>query len=53
MSRRKKYFDMYPLEEITIPDLDEAKKDLEDVPPMAYMRGFQKLALLLSKYHGG
>jgi uncharacterized sulfatase len=34
----KKYFDMYPLEEITIPDLDEAKKDLEDVPPMAYMR---------------
>lgn len=34
----KKYFDMYPLEEITIPDLDEAKKDLEDVPPMAYTR---------------
>ncbi|MDB4556856.1 sulfatase-like hydrolase/transferase, partial [Akkermansiaceae bacterium] len=28
----KKYFDMYPLEEITIPDLDEAKRDLEDVP---------------------
>ena len=34
----KKYFDMYPLEEITIPDLNEAQKDLEDVPPMAYMR---------------
>lgn len=34
----KKYFDMYPLEEITLPDLDEAKKDLEDVPPMAVMR---------------
>ena len=34
----KKYFDMYPLSEITIPDLDEAKKDLEDVPPMAIQR---------------
>lgn len=34
----KKYFDMYPLEEITMPDLEEAKRDLEDVPPMAVMR---------------
>jgi len=34
----KRYFDMYPLEEITIPDLDEAKADLEDVPAMAVMR---------------
>ncbi|MAS93190.1 MAG: iduronate sulfatase [Verrucomicrobiales bacterium] len=34
----KKYFDMYPLEQITMPDLDEAKKDLEDVPPMAIQR---------------
>lgn len=34
----KKYFDMYPLSEITMPDLDEAKKDLEDVPPMAVQR---------------
>jgi len=31
----KKYFDMYPLEQITMQDLDEAKKDLEDVPAMA------------------
>ncbi|MCB1230070.1 MAG: sulfatase [Verrucomicrobiae bacterium] len=34
----KKYFDLYPLDEITMPDLEEAKKDLEDVPPMAIMR---------------
>lgn len=34
----KKYFDMYPLEEITIPDLDQAKEDLQDVPPMAVQR---------------
>ena len=34
----KKYFDMYPLDEITIPDVDEAKKDLLDVPPMAIQR---------------
>ena len=34
----KKYFDMYPLEEITMQDLEEAKKDLEDVPPMAIRR---------------
>lgn len=34
----KKYFDMYPLDKITLPDLEEAKQDLEDVPPMAVMR---------------
>jgi len=34
----KKYFDMYPLEEITMQDPEEAKKDLEDVPPMAIRR---------------
>jgi len=34
----KKYFDLYPLEDIEIPDLEEAKADLEDVPPMAVQR---------------
>ena len=34
----RKYFDLYPLEEITMPDLDEAKCDLEDVPAMAVQR---------------
>ncbi len=34
----KKYFDMYALDEITMPDLDEAKADLKDVPPMAIQR---------------
>lgn len=34
----KKYFDLYPLEEIEIPDLEEAKTDLLDVPPMAIQR---------------
>ena len=34
----KRYFDLYPLEEITIPDLEEAKADLADVPPMAVLR---------------
>lgn len=34
----KKYFDLYPLETITMPDLDEAKRDLEDVPSMAISR---------------
>lgn len=34
----KKYFDLYPLESITMPSLEEAKKDLEDVPPMAIQR---------------
>ena len=34
----KRYFDMYPLDEITIPDLKKAKEDLKDVPPMAIKR---------------
>ncbi len=34
----KKYFDLYDINEIALPDLDAAKKDLEDVPPMAYLR---------------
>ena len=34
----KKYFDLYPLEEITLPDLEDAKADLADVPPMAIQR---------------
>ncbi len=34
----KKYFDLYPLDEITIPDLDQAKADLADVPAMAITR---------------
>ncbi|MBF0196541.1 MAG: sulfatase [Planctomycetes bacterium] len=34
----KKYFDLYPLESITIPDLKEAKKDLEDVPALSIAR---------------
>ncbi|TWT73408.1 sulfatase [Allorhodopirellula solitaria] len=34
----KKYFDMYPLDEITMPNLEEAKADLDDVPPMAIQR---------------
>jgi uncharacterized sulfatase len=34
----RKYFDLYPLDSITMPDLGEARKDLEDVPPMAIMR---------------
>ena len=34
----KKYFDLYPLDEISMPDLEAAKRDLEDVPPMAVMR---------------
>ncbi|MEO0413614.1 MAG: sulfatase-like hydrolase/transferase [Verrucomicrobiota bacterium] len=34
----KKYFDLYPLEDISIPDLKEAKEDLKDVPPMAIQR---------------
>ncbi|MFC1757819.1 sulfatase [Planctomycetota bacterium] len=34
----KKYFDLYPLDEISIPDLDEAKADLSDVPSMAIQR---------------
>ncbi|MEM9399092.1 MAG: sulfatase [Verrucomicrobiota bacterium] len=34
----KRYFDMYPLDEIEMQDLESAKKDLEDVPPMAIQR---------------
>ncbi len=34
----KKYFDLYPLDEIEMPDLEEAKADLADVPPMAVQR---------------
>ncbi len=34
----KRYFDLYPLDKITIPDLEEAKRDLKDVPPMAIQR---------------
>jgi len=34
----KKYFDLYPLDSIEMPDLKAAEKDLEDVPPMAVMR---------------
>ena len=34
----KRYFDLYPLDEITMPDLEEAKADLTDVPPMAVQR---------------
>lgn len=34
----RKYFDLYPLEEITMPDLEEARKDLDDVPGMAIQR---------------
>lgn len=34
----KKYFDLYPLDGITMPDLEEAKADLADVPKMAIQR---------------
>ena len=34
----RRYFDMYPLDQISIPDLNEAKEDLKDVPPMAIQR---------------
>ncbi|MCR9197757.1 MAG: sulfatase [Planctomycetaceae bacterium] len=34
----RKYFDLYPLNEISMPDLDAAKRDLADVPPMAIQR---------------
>lgn len=34
----RKYFDLYPLDQITMPDLEEAKRDLEDVPAMAILR---------------
>jgi iduronate 2-sulfatase len=34
----KKYFDMYDLKDIKMPDLKEAKEDLQDVPAMAVQR---------------
>jgi len=34
----KKYFDLYPMESITMPGLEEAKADLADVPAMAVRR---------------
>lgn len=34
----KRYFDLYPLDSITIPDLEQAKADLADVPRMAIQR---------------
>jgi len=34
----RRYFDLYPLDTIQIPDLTAAKRDLEDVPPMAVQR---------------
>jgi iduronate 2-sulfatase len=34
----KKYFDLYPLESIEMPNLEAAERDLEDVPPMAVVR---------------
>lgn len=34
----KKYFDLYPIENITIPDLSESERDLADVPAMAIQR---------------
>lgn len=34
----KKYFDLYPLDQIEMPDLKAAKDDLNDVPAMAILR---------------
>ena len=34
----KKYFDLYSLDEISMPNLEAAKRDLEDVPAMAVRR---------------
>jgi len=34
----KRYFDLYDIDDITVPNLDEAKADLSDVPPMAIQR---------------
>ncbi|MCH2205547.1 MAG: sulfatase [Lentisphaerales bacterium] len=34
----KKYFDMYDIDKIKLQDLEEAKKDLEDVPKIAIAR---------------
>ena len=38
----RKYFDLYPLDQITVPDLREARADLEDVPPMAVQRDMKR-----------
>lgn len=38
----RKYFDLYPLDQITVPDLSEARADLEDVPPMAVQRDMKR-----------
>ena len=38
----KKYFDLYPLDQITMQDLEEAKRDLEDVPPIALTRDLKR-----------
>ncbi|MBI1372355.1 MAG: sulfatase-like hydrolase/transferase [Phycisphaera sp.] len=34
----RKYFDLYSMKDITMQDLESAKADLEDVPPMAVQR---------------
>jgi len=34
----KKYFDLYPIDQITMQGLEEARRDLEDVPPIALGR---------------
>lgn len=34
----RKYFDLYPLDKIGMPDLEAAKRDLEDVPAIAIQR---------------
>jgi iduronate 2-sulfatase len=38
----KKYFDLYPLEKITVPNLEQARADLADVPPMAVQRDMKR-----------
>lgn len=38
----KKYFDMYPLDEIEMQDLKLAKEDLNDVPKLALLRDAKK-----------
>ena len=43
----KKYFDLYPLDQITIPDLDASKRDLEDVPPMAIVQDSKNWPFML------
>ncbi|MGB1814834.1 MAG: sulfatase [Rubripirellula sp.] len=38
----KKYFGLYPLEKITVPNLEQARADLADVPPMAVQRDMKR-----------